>query len=364
LLDDPKTVWSSLVEAIVKIASRSKVRAANQQTSEETMPLTRRAAIAGCGAGLASLWSGSAISQPAYPNRTIKMVVPYPAGGTTDLLGRLVADQLKTGLGATVIVENKPGAGTLLGAEQVARAEPDGYTLLIATSTTLAINETLYKKLPYDPVKDFAPIALVAGVPFVLVINPAVPAHTLSEFIAYAKSKPGELAYGSAGNGSPQHLGAEMLKAAAGLDVRHVPYRGSVAAMTDVIAGHIPFMVMDLQPALPQIRDGKLRVLGVTTPKRVAVAPDIPTLSEAGLPGFELVAWQGIVTSAGTPRDIVDRLASQIEKLVTDPATQAKLRALALEPLPGSTPDSFGAYIKSEIARWAVIVKNSGAVVQ
>src|SRR5712675_166537 len=275
------------------------------------MPLTRRQAITGCGGGLAWLATFPAQAQAAYPSHTIKMIVPYPPGGTTDLLGRLVADQFKTGLGATVIVENKPGAGTTLGADQVAKSEPDGYTLLMATSTTLAINKTLYKKLPYDPAKDFAPIGLVATVPFALIINPQVPAKTLAEFIAYAKSKPG-LAYGSAGNGSPQHLGAEMLKAAAGIDIRHVPYRGSIPAMLDVIAGHIPFMVVDLQPALQQIREGKVTVLGVTTAGRIAAAPDIPTLAEGGLAGFELVAWQGVVAPAGTPRAIVDELAAQV----------------------------------------------------
>src|ERR1700687_5214403 len=187
----------------------------------ENMLLTRREAMAGCAGALAMLTARPVLAEAAYPSRTIKMIVPYPAGGTTDLLGRLVADQLKTGLGATVVVENKPGAGTTLGADQLARAEPDGYTLLMATSTTLAINKTLYRKLPYDPVKDFTPIALVAGVPFALIVNPQVPAKTLSEFIAYAKSTPG-LAYGSAGNSSPQHLGAEMLKAAAGKGIRHV----------------------------------------------------------------------------------------------------------------------------------------------
>jgi tripartite-type tricarboxylate transporter receptor subunit TctC len=324
------------------------------------MLLTRREAFAGCGGGLALLIGLPALAQTAYPSRTIRMIVPYPAGGTTDFLGRLVADQLKTGLGATVIVENKPGAATALGAEQVARAEPDGYTLLMATSTTLAINKTLYKKLPYDPVKDFTPIALVAAVPFALIINPQIPAKTLPEFIAYAKSKPG-LAYGSAGNGSPQHLGAEMLKAAAGIDIRHVPYRGSVPAMLDVIAGHIPLMVVDLQPALQQIREGKVRVLGVTTAKRVAAAPDIPTLAEAGLAGFELVAWQGVVAPAGVPRAIVDQLAGQIGKLVADPAMRDKLTTISLEPWGGSTPDSFAAYVRTEVDRWADIVKNSGA---
>ena len=207
--------------------------------------------------------------------------------------------------------------------------------------------------------KDFAPIALVAAVPFALIANPEVPAKTLSDFIAYAKSKPG-LAYGSAGNGSPQHLGAEMLRTAAGIDIRHVPYRGSVPAMVDVIAGHIPFMVVDLQAALQQIREGKVTVLGVTTSKRVAAAPDIPTLSESGLAGYELVAWQGVVAPAATPRAIVDNLAAQIAKLLADQPSRDKLTAIAIEPLTGSTPESFAAYIRSEVDRWAEVVRNSG----
>jgi tripartite-type tricarboxylate transporter receptor subunit TctC len=320
--------------------------------------LTRRDAIVGLTGGFSMLVAPRTQAQAAYPNRIIKLVVPYPAGGTTDLLGRLIADRLKSALAATVIVENKPGAATLLGAEQVARSAPDGYTLLLATSTTLAINRTLYKQLPYDPT-DFAAIALVAAVPFVLVVNPSLPAKTLTEFIAYAKQKPG-LTYGSAGNGSPQHLGAEMLKTQAGIDIRHVPYRGSVPAMLDVIAGHISFMVVDLQPALQQIREGKLRVLGVTTPKRVAAAPDIPTLAESGLPGFELVAWQGIVAPSGTPRPIVERLAAEIGKFVSGEAARGQFAALAIEPLPLSTPEEFAAYIRSEGDRWARIVKTVG----
>ena len=337
------------------------VRNSSQENARENaMPLTRREAMAGCGGGLAFLAGLPALAQAAYPSKTIKMIIPYPAGGTTDFLGRLIADQLKSGLGATVVIENRPGAGTTLGAEQAARSEPDGHTLLMATSTTLAINKTLYKKLSYDPIKDFTPIALVAGVPFALIVNPKVPAKTLREFIAYAKSKPG-LSYGSAGNGSPQHLGAEMVKTAAGLNIRHVPYRGSVPAMLDVIAGHVPFMVVDLQPALQQIREGKVRVLGVTSPKRVTAAPDIPTLAEAGLPGFELVAWQGVVAPSGVPRAIIDQLAAQIGTLVADPATREKFTTVSLEPLPASTPDSFAAYVRSEVDRWAEIVRNSGA---
>ena len=325
------------------------------------MNWTRRQAMRGLGGGgLALFASRPAMAEAAYPNRTIKLIVPYPPGGTTDLLGRFIADQIKSGLNATVIVENKPGAGSTIGADLVAHAPPDGYTLLLATSTTLAIDKTLYKKLPYDPVKDFAAISLVASVPFALIVNPQIPAKTLSEFIAYAKANPG-LAYGSAGNGSPQHLGAELLKAQAGIDIRHVPYRGSVPAMLDVIANHISFMIVDLEPALPQIKAGKVRVLGVTTPKRVAVAPDIPTMAESGLPGYQLIAWQGLVAPAGTPRNIVDTLAAQIAKMLADPATGGRFATLAIEPLPGSTPDSFAAYIKTEVDRWATIVKSSGA---
>jgi tripartite-type tricarboxylate transporter receptor subunit TctC len=323
------------------------------------MPLTRREAVAGLG-GLVVLAAAAARAEATYPGRPIRIVVPFPAGGTTDLLGHLVAGQLRSGLGAEVIVENRPGTASILGAEQVARSEPDGYTLLMATSTTLAINKTLYRKLSYDPVRDFAPVGLVAGVPFALIVNPAIPARSLSEFLAYARSKPG-LAYGSAGNGSPQHLGAEMLKTAAGIKIRHVPYRGSAPALLDLIAGHIAFMVVDLQPALHHIKAGKVRVLGTTTAKRVAAAPEIPTLAEAGLPGVELVAWQGVVAPSATPRPIVDLLAAQLGRLTADAQARDKLKAMALEPLPPSTPDSFAAYIKTEIERWAVIVKNSGA---
>jgi tripartite-type tricarboxylate transporter receptor subunit TctC len=316
-------------------------------------------AVLGCGGALVVAMAPRALSQAAYPNRAITLIVPYPAGGTTDFLGRLIAGRLKTGLGATVIVENKPGAATAFGAEQVARSSPDGYTLLVATSTTLAINRTLYKKLPYDPLTDFAPVALIAAVPFALVVNRSIPVATLSEFITYAKAKPG-LSYGSAGIGSPQHLATELLKSAAGLDIRHVPYRGSEPALLDVVAGHLPFMVVDLRPALRSIREGKVRALGVTTQKRVAAAPELPTLAESGLPGFELVAWQGLVAPAGTPRAIIDELAQQIGELLADPATREQFAAAAIEPIAGSTPDSFAGYIKTEIDRWAAIVRHSG----
>jgi tripartite-type tricarboxylate transporter receptor subunit TctC len=322
--------------------------------------LTRRAAMTGCCGALAGLAVWPAVAEAAYPNRTIKMIVPYSAGGTIDLLGRLVAEQLRVGLAATVVVENKPGAGTVLGAEQVARSEADGYTLLTATSSTLAINKALYRKLDYDPVEDFTPIAPVARVPFALVVNPSLPATTLADFTAYAKANPG-LAYGSAGNGSPHHLGAEMLRERLGISVRHVSYRSSVPALLDVIAGRIAFMVADLQPALPQILERKVRVLGVTTPQRVAVAPDIPTLVESGLDGFELVAWVGVVAPAHVPQPIVEQLAAQIDRMTSDAATVERLTGMALEPISGSTPDRFKTFVKAEVDRWGVIVRNSGA---
>jgi tripartite-type tricarboxylate transporter receptor subunit TctC len=270
---------------------------------------------------------------------------------------------LKSGLNATVVVENKPGATTTLAAGQVAKAEPDGHTLMIATSTTLAINPALFKKLPYDPLGDFTPIALVAGVPFALIVNPALPVATLQEFVAYARARPGALTYGSPGNGSPHHLAVEMLKTMAGLDMKHVAYRGSVPAMNDVMGGHIPFMIVDLQPALPLIRDGKLRALGVTTKDRVTAAPDIPTFAEQGFTGYEVVAWQGIFAAGKIAPAITTRLAAEIDTLFRAPATRERLIAIALQPFT-STPETFASYVKTEIDRWAPIVKASGATAE
>jgi tripartite-type tricarboxylate transporter receptor subunit TctC len=319
---------------------------------------TRRAVINGCGAALAGLVS-PAVAEAAYPSQTIKVVVPFPAGGTIDLLGRLVADQLRSGLGATVVVENKAGAASVLGAEQVSRAPADGYTLLMATSSTLAIDKSLYRKLPYDPVRDFTAIAPVTRVPFALIVNLSLPTR-LPDFAAYAKANP-ELAYGSVGNGSPHHLGAEMLRAALGISARHVSYRSSAPALLDMIAGRIAFMVVDLQPALPLIRERKVGVVGVTAPQRVAAAPEIPTLAELGLTGFELVAWVGVVAPSGVSRPIVERIAAEIDRLMSDPATRERLTAMGLEPVNGSTPERFAAFVSSEVDRWAVIVRNSGA---
>lgn len=294
------------------------------------------------------------------------LVVPYAPGGTSDLLGRLVAQYLGAALARTVVVENRPGAGTGVGASFVARAPADGGTLLLATSTTLAINPALYPKLTYDPAKDFAPIGLVAAVPFIAVVNPSLKITTLAELVALAKRDPNALIYGSAGNGSPQHLIAEMFKAAVGIEMRHVPYKGSAPAVTDLVGGQINVMFSDFAPALPHVKAGKLQSLAVTTAARVPSMPDVPTVAESGVPGaadFEAVAWQGIVAPAATPPDMVARLSRDLANVIERPDVQARLRDLNVEPRTSSSSAQFGSYIRSEAERWGKVVRASGATV-
>lgn len=321
------------------------------------LPLVSAAALAGS----ASL--RPAMADAAYPDRPITFIVPYPAGGTSDILARFLAEHLKEQFGQPVVIDNRPGAGSTIGAGIAARAAPDGYTLLMATSTTLAINASLFQRLPYDPVADFAPVSLVAGVPLVLIANPQLGFKRLADLVAYARARPGELSYGSAGNGTPHHLAGELFKTAAGIDARHVAYRGSLVAMNDVIGGHIPFMFMDMAPALPLIAAGKLTALAVSAPQRVAAAPDLPTVAEAGYPGYEAVAWQALVVPAKTPPAIVARLHGAVASFLAGPGHRDKLVQLGLEPLGGSS-EELVAYIKSEIARWSVVVRNSGARVE
>lgn len=294
-----------------------------------------------------------------FPAKRVTLIVPYAAGGGTDILGRLIGQGLSTKLGRPVVIENHPGAASMIGARMVAQAPADGHTLLMATVTTLAINPTLYKRPAYDAIKDFAPVALVAGVPFVLVVNPKLGVHTLQELIALAKRKPGALNYASAGSGTPHHLFAELFRTMAGLDIKHVPYKGTSPAISDVVAGHVPMMFSDVAPALPLIADGKVIALGVTPKKRVAAAPQIPTIEEAGLPGYQAVGWQGLVVPAQTPKSIVDRLSSDATAVLTQPETRSKLIDIGFEPLVG-TPAEFDAYIRTEIDKWAAIIKASG----
>ncbi|HYP85194.1 tripartite tricarboxylate transporter substrate binding protein [Variovorax sp.] len=327
--------------------------------------MQRRQALARLGLLTAAGTLGGAAALPALAqsDRPITLVVPYAPGGTTDMLGRLLAQHLGTALGRTVIVDNKPGAGTAIAASHVARSAPDGNTLLVATSTTLAINQWLYRKLPYDPAKDFTPVALLGSVPLMVVVHPSVQARNLAELVALAKAQPGKLSYGSAGNGSPQHLGAEMFKAATGVDFTHVPYRGSAPALADLLGGQLQLMFTDLAPALPHVRDGRLRALAVTSGHRQTSVPDVPTVAESGVAGtrdFEAVAWQSVVAPAGTPAATVQQLNREIVRIVGLPEVREALLRQGFEA-GSSTPEQLGAYMRSESERWGKVVLAAGA---
>jgi len=313
---------------------------------------------------MASLASciGTTSLQAHAQAKTTQIVVPYAPGGTTDILGRILAEKLPPAMGP-VIVENRPGAGTALGAGFVARSPADGKTLLMATSTTLAVNPWLYKKLIYNPAKDFVGVAEVAEVPLALVVHPSVDAKTVAELIKLAKDKAGDLNYASAGNGSPHHLVAEMFKSAADIKLMHVAYKGSSPALTDVVAGHIPMMFTDIAPALPFIQSNRLRVLAVTSSTRVSALPGVPTIAESkivGLKNFEGVAWQGVVAPAGTPQPVVDKLSAEIVKIMSLPEVKAKLEKDGVV-IRTRTSGQFGEYIASELHRWESVVKSSGA---
>lgn len=309
----------------------------------------------------AAIAMAAPVAAQPFPTKPVRFIVPYAAGGATDLLARTIGEKLSASLGQPFVVENRPGAATLIGAQLVAKSEPDGHTLLMATSTTLAINVSLYSKLPYDPVKDFAPISLVIAHPFVLLVNPNLPVQTVQDLIAFAKSKPGQLAYASGGSGSFPHLAMALFQSMTGIDVVHVPYKGSAPALIDLMGGQIAMMFDNT--ALNYVKGGKLRALAITTQQRAAVMPNVPTLSEAGVSGYELAAWQGVVAAVGTPRPVVDKLNSEIVKLLKLPDVQARLTADGGQILT-STPDQFAAYIRSEIGRFAKIVKDSGARVE
>jgi tripartite-type tricarboxylate transporter receptor subunit TctC len=307
----------------------------------------------------------AAIAQTAgdYPQRNVTFLCPFPAGGGTDLLTRMLAHELQDKLKRTVIVENRPGAGTIVAAQAAARAAPDGHTIFIAPVTTLAIGPSVYKSLPYDTVKDFAPIALVGSSQFALIGNPALAAKSLPELIALIKSKNGQMSYASSGASTPHHLFMEMFLKMIGGKAQHVPYRGSAAALTDVISGQIPFMVIDLAVAIPAIKEGKVHAFGVTSTSRVKAMPDLPTIAEAGLPGYGAAGWFSVVAPAGTPRPIIDKLNGILVAFIHRPETQNKMNALAITPLT-STPDQLAAFIPAEIKKWAQVVKDAGITPQ
>jgi tripartite-type tricarboxylate transporter receptor subunit TctC len=295
-----------------------------------------------------------------YPERPIRMVVPFPPGGPTDIFARLLAQGLTDRLGQQVVIDNKGGAGGNVGTEIVAKAKPDGYTLLFGTAATHGINISLYRNLPYDPVKDFEAIALVGIVPQVLLGAPDQP-DSVKGLIARLKAEPGKWSYGSAGNGTTNHLSGELFKKLAGVDVTHVPYRGSGPAMQDLMAGRLAFMFGSFGPATTYVKDGKMRALAVSAPRRSAIEPDVPTLAEAGLPGLESSTWNVVVAPAGTPRAIVDRLNRTVNGILKEPAMDTRLRQLNMEPADDLSPAATKAFIEAEITKWRAVVELAGA---
>jgi tripartite-type tricarboxylate transporter receptor subunit TctC len=298
-------------------------------------------------------------AQP-YPSKPILFVVPYPAGGPLDSVARLLGQKVSESTHQPVIVDNKPGAGGNIGADAVAKAPPDGYTILMGAVATHAINPTLYASIPYDPIKDFIPVTQIASTPNVLVVNPAVPAGNVREFIAYAKANPGKLNFGSGSTGSAGHLAGELFKAMAGIDMTHVPYKGAAPAMNDLIGGQIQLMFDNLASSLAQVRAGKVRALAVTTAKRSALAPELPTIAESGLPGFDINTWFGIFVPARTPHEIVERLHAEFTKALAAPDIRERMLNLGAEPVGGSSAE-FVAYIRAESGKYARIIKASGA---
>jgi tripartite-type tricarboxylate transporter receptor subunit TctC len=295
-----------------------------------------------------------------YPSRPVTLVVPFVSGGSTEIMARLIGQGLEAKLGKPVIVENKPGAGTVIGSNFVAKSEPDGYTLLMGTSSPIAINVTVYKALPYNPATDFVPLAMVAESPFVLVVNNDLPVKTIPELIAYAKANPGKLSFGSGGPGAPHHLFAELFSSMAGIKMTHVPYRGSLPALNDVLAGHIQLMFVDLPPAVGMIESGKIRALGVTPAKRLAALPNVPTIAEAGVPGYSAAAWFMVVAPAKTPKPIADRLHADLKEVLASAQTREQIAKLGLTPLDTPPIVTMQGFVKSEIERWGKVVEAAG----
>ncbi|MGZ5042951.1 MAG: Bug family tripartite tricarboxylate transporter substrate binding protein [Usitatibacter sp.] len=301
-----------------------------------------------------------AVHAQTYPTKPIRFVVPYPAGGPLDTVARLLGQKVSESVRQPVIVDNKPGAGGNIGADAVAKSPADGYTILMGAVATHAINPTLYPGIPYDAIKDFTPVTQIASTPNVLVVNPSVPAGNVREFIAYAKANPGKLNFGSGSTGSAGHLAGELFKTMAGIDMTHVPYKGAAPAMNDLIGGQIQLMFDNWSSSSAQVHAGKIRALAVTTAKRSALAPELPTIAESGLPGFDISTWFGVFVPAGTPRDVVKRLHDEFTKALAAPGIHEALTNLGAEPV-GSTPEAFAAYIRSEGQKYARIIKASGA---
>jgi tripartite-type tricarboxylate transporter receptor subunit TctC len=323
---------------------------------KKTMPALRCLALL----LLAVSWSLPSLGQApdTWPSRPIRFILPFPPGGGTDILGRVIADRLSASLGQPVVIENRGGAGGNVGAEAAAKAAPDGYSIVLV-APSLAISPTLYAKLNYDPVRDFAPVSLVATVPNVMVTHPSVAAQTLQEFIALAKGKPGGMNFGSGGNGTSNHLAGELFNLVTGVKLVHIPYKGVNLAMNDVLSGEIHLVVIGIPAAAPHIRSGKLRALALIAPQRSRTLPEVPTVAEAGLADFEVTTWYGVLAPAGTPRPIVARLNAELVRIMHTPDLKERLDAMGTEPRT-STPEEFSAYIRQEIAKWGDVIRKAG----
>ena len=312
-------------------------------------------------AALSLAASGPALAQ-AYPAKPIRLVIPFPPGGPLDLAGRAIGQKMQEDWGQPVVVENKPGAGGNIGADAVAKSAPDGYTLVMGALSTHAVNPHLFAKMPYDALKDFAPVSMVAITPNVLVVNPSVPANNVRELVALAKASPGKLSFASGSNGSAGHLAGELFKTLAGIDIVHVPYKGGAPAMQDLLGGQVQFMFDNLANSTQQLKAGKLKAFAVTTAKRSALAPELPTMAEVGVPGFDISTWYGIMAPAGTPPEVVRKLNAEIVKILASDDMRERLKAQGAEPAP-MTPEEFTAFIRAEWNKYAKIVKDSGAKV-
>ncbi len=313
-------------------------------------------------AALALCVAPAAFAQAAtYPDKPIHIVVTFTTGGVPDILARLIGERLTAAWGQPVVIDNKPGAGGNTGADAVAKAAPDGYTIVVGTVGTHSINGVLYAKMPYDMVKDFAPVTLLATTPNMLVVHNDVPARTLAEFIALGR-KEGKMTFASSGSGTSIHVSGELFKTMTGIDMEHIPYKGRASAIPDLLGGRVTMMFDNMPSSLPLVREGKLRALGVTSAQRSPAAPEIPTLAEAGLPGFEAVSWFALFAPANTPKSIVDKLQGEVARIIKAPETAKKLVEIGLDPV-GSTPEALAAYQRSEISKWAKVVKDSGAKV-
>jgi tripartite-type tricarboxylate transporter receptor subunit TctC len=295
----------------------------------------------------------------AYPTKPVRVIVPYPPGGGNDILGRLFAARLGDRLGQPFVVENRPGAGTMVGTEAAAKSPPDGYTILLSSIATHALSPNLYSRVPYDPVKDFSPITLLGIAPTVLVVYKDLPATNLAELIAAAKAKPGDLAYASGGNGTPPHINGEVFKAVAGVDLLHVPFKGGGPALADLTAGRVQVMLDTAASAMSHVRAGRLRALAISAPKRSPEYPDLPTFAEAGLPGYETNAWYSMHAPAGTPDAIVRKLNAELAAILREPDIIARFRQLSTDPV-GNSPEEFGAFVKAELEKYARVIKAAG----